>query len=190
MKWKPRWTKWNSGSVILPQAKNIVSNPQPRGEKKRMSMFALQKMKKKIIYMLFTHNIVFNYCIVRSECVLGCTVCFRFVWSIGGLSDTCVVRCWCIYTCHTRNFGQCYDQRHFSFFIFLSSKMATRLWYLCMREFLHFTLMCFNYFCSTTKNKQKIRKKNDYYQTFLTYKLNIHVYPTCCLKPKRNFEVK
>lgn len=128
-------------------------------ERRRGCRCLLCKKWKKIIYMLFTHNIVFNYCIVRSECVLGCTVCFRFVSSIGGLSDTCVVHCWCIYTCHTCNFGQCYDQRHFSFFIFLSSKMATRLWYLCMREFLHFTLMCFKYFCSTTKNKQKIRKK-------------------------------
>lgn len=99
VKWRPRWAKWNSGSAILPQAKNIVSNPQPRGEKKKVSTFALQKMEEKKSFCYFTHNNVLNYCIVRSECVLGRTVCFRFVSSIGAMDlvwHVCVVRCWCI----------------------------------------------------------------------------------------------
>lgn len=59
----------------------------------------VKKWRKKKSFCYFTHNNVLNYCIVRSECVLGRTVCFRFVSSIGAMDlvwHVCVVRCWCI----------------------------------------------------------------------------------------------
>lgn len=157
-------------------------------------MFALQKMEKKNYLSVISLITLFLIIVSSGQNVFWVAqfVLDLFqVLEVGTLSDThvqFVVDAFILVIHVTLDSVTIKDTFLFSFFCRAKWQQDCDI-SACGSSFT-FTLMCFNYFCSTTKNKQKMRKKNDNYQTFLTQKLNIHVYPTCCLKPKRNFEVK
>lgn len=83
MKVKMNKMKFWKRDIVLGEKYRVEFIVQRRVEED-VDVCFLKNGEKKLFVCYFIYNIVFDYCIVRFECVLGCIVCFRFVLSIGG----------------------------------------------------------------------------------------------------------